>query len=156
VATTSRVPSAVDALISLCRAAFAPEAVRVVDGPPGNDLTDTDMVFVGWQPEADFAATLIQDFNATGARTRDESFTILCYAESRAGGTDIKARRDRAFALVAGVEQGLRATDVSPGAPTLNGTVMWAHLTTGNLRQYQSDSGALVGVEFAIACRARI
>jgi hypothetical protein len=37
----------------------------------------------------------------------------------------------------------------------LNGTVLWAHLTTGNLQQVQSE-GAVAGLAFTVACRARI
>jgi len=59
------------------------------------------------------------------------------------------------FTLVAAVETALRATDAAPTAPTLNGAVLWAHLTTGNLQQVQSE-GAVAGLAFTVTCRARI
>ena len=97
---TSRVPAAVDALLEILRASSALTGVAVVDGPPTTDLSDLDHVFVGYQPSAEVAVPLTQDFNAAGARTRDESFDIVCYAESRSGDTDMQPRRARCFALV--------------------------------------------------------
>lgn len=152
---TSRVPAAVDALLTILQASSALSGATIVDGPPTTNLSDLDHVFVGYQPNAEASVQLAQDFNSAGARTRDEDFTIACYAESRSGDTDMQARRSRAFALVAAVEEALRATDAAPTAPTLSGTVLWAHLTTGNLLQGQS-AGAQAGVEFTVSCRARI
>lgn len=153
---TSRVPAAVDALLAILRASAALSGVSVVDGPPTTNLSDLDHVFVGYQPNVEAAVQLAQSFNAAGARTRDEDFGIACYAEARSGDTDMQARRARAFALVAAVEEALRATDAAPTAPTLNGTVLWSHLTAGNVFQGQRDSGAVAGVEFTVTCRARI
>lgn len=152
---TSRVPAAVDALLAILRTAPGLADVAIVDGPPTTNLTPLRYVFVGWQPGADAAVALTQAFNGAGARTRDEAFEIACYAEVRAGDTDIKARRDEAFALLAEVETALRASNAEPTAPTLNGTVLWAHLTAGDLRQVQSD-GSLAGIAFTVTCQARI
>lgn len=152
---TSRVPAAVDALLAILRAAPALAEVRIVDGPEAVNGTERHRVHVGWQPGADAAVTLTQDFNSAGARTRDEAFEIACYAETWAGDTDMSVRRTKVFDLVGAVEAALRATDAAPTAPTLNGTVLWAHLTTGNLTQVQSE-GALAGLAFTVTCRARI
>lgn len=152
---TSRVPAAVDALLAILRAAPALAEVRIVDGPESVNLTELDRVHVGWQPSGDAAVALTQDFNSAGARTRDEEFEITCYAESRGGDKDMAMRRARVFELVGAVEEALRATDAAPTLPTLNGTVMWAHLTTGNLTQDQA-SGARAGVAFTVSCWARI
>lgn len=152
---TSRVPAAVDALLEILRAAPALADVRIVDGPPSTNLTELKQLFVGWQPDADASVALEQDFASAGARTRDESFEIACYAESRSGDKDMAAQRAAVFALVGTVETALRATDAAPTAPTLNGTVLWAQLTTGNLRQVQSE-GTVAGLAFTVTCRARI
>ncbi|MEU2062903.1 hypothetical protein [Streptomyces sp. NPDC013455] len=152
---TSRVPAAVAALLDILRAAPALAGVRIVDGPEPTNATERDMVLVGWQPGADAAVALTQDFNAAGARTRDEEFTISCYAESRRGDKSMAAARARVFEVVGAVEAALRASDQAPEAPTLNGTVLWAHLTTGNLQQTVID-GSLAGLAFTVSCRARI
>ncbi|MER7046779.1 hypothetical protein [Streptomyces jumonjinensis] len=153
---TSAVPAAVAALLEILRAAPGLAGVRVLDGPPSNNLTERDRIYVGWQPGGDTAVALAQSFAYAGARRRDEEFTISGYAESRAGDKDISLRRNKVFNIVAAVETALRATDTAPDAPTLNGTVLWAHLTTGDLLQEQGPDGALAGLAFTIACRARI
>lgn len=153
-ATTSRVPAAVDALLAIVTG-LALDDVRIVDGPAAVNLTDRHRIHIGWQPGADSAVSLQQQWNAAGARTRDEAFTIACYAESRGGDTDMAFRRAKVFEMVAAVEQALRATDAAREAPTLNGTVLWSELTTGDLFQSHSE-GAIAGLAFTIACRARI
>jgi hypothetical protein len=152
---TSRVPAAVAALLDILRAAPSLAEVHIEDGPTAVNLTDSDRIYVGWQPNSESAVTLQQDFNSAGARTRDESFVINCYAESRAGDKDMALRRDRVYEILGVVETALRASDASPEAPTLNGTVLWAHLTTGDLEQSKPE-GARAGVSFGVACFARI
>lgn len=155
-ATTSRVPAAIAALLDILRAAPELTDVTIVDGPAAVDFTGRRRICVGWSPGADTAADLEQDFAYAGARRRDETFTIHCYAEARAGDTDMSLRRAAVFDLVAVVENVLRATDAAPEAPTLNGAVLWAHLTAGNLAQVQTSNGALAGLAFTVSCQARI
>ncbi|QXE36976.1 hypothetical protein KQY30_24955 [Streptomyces sp. GMY02] len=152
---TSRVPAAVDALLEILRAAPALGDVLIVDGPPSTNLTEQRRIYVGWQPNGGASVALTQSFNAAGARTRDENFTISCYAESRSGDKDMALHRGGVFEIVAAVEIALRATDAAPEAPTLNGTVLWAHLTAGDLIQ-DTDNGSLAGLSFSVTCRARI
>lgn len=153
---TSRVPAAVDALLAILGAAPGLDGVLVLDGPPWQNFTGQERIYVGWQPSEAPAVTLAQDFNAAGARTRDEEFTINCYAEAWSGGTDMQPQRARVFELVAVVEAALRATDAAPEAPTLSGTVLWAHVTSGDLAQDQTTDGARASIPFAVSCRARI
>lgn len=153
---TSAVPGAIGALLAILRAAPALAEVRIVDGPPSVNLTERHRIYVGWSPGAEQAVDISQDFASAGARTRDEDFGIACYAETRTGDKDMALRRVKAFELLAAVEDALRATDDAPTAPTLSGTVQWAHLTAGSLVQEQSDGGALAGLAFTVTCRARI
>jgi hypothetical protein len=152
---TSRVPAAVDALLAILRAAPGLVGVEIVDGPPVVNLTELKRIHIGWQLGDSAAVSLEQSFNAAGARTRDEAFSISCYAEARAGDTDMQARRSEVFALVGEVETALRATNQAPTAPTLNGAVLWSHLTAGDLSQVQSE-GSLAGLAFTVTCQARI
>ena len=152
---TSRVPAAVDALLAILRARPTLSDVAIVDGPAAVNLTQRQRIHVGWHPGAEQAVALEQSFNGAGARTRDEQFVISCYAEARGGDKDMALRRLDVFALVGEVEQALRASNEMPEAPTLNGTVLWAELTTGDLLQSFSE-GASAGLAFAVACRARI
>jgi hypothetical protein len=153
---TSAVPVAVDALLSILGAAPGLSGVQVIDGPPVGDMSATEFLAVGWQPESEESVQMVQDFNAAGARTRDEDFTILCWAESWTGDRSMPARRTRAFELLAAVEQAIRASGASPTAPTLGGAVLWAHMTGAQLRQANTDQGVRVGIAFTVTCRARI
>lgn len=152
---TSAVPAAVAALLDILRAAPALDEVRIVDGPESTNATERDVILVGWQPGAEAAVGLVQAFASAGARRRDEEFEIACYAESRAGDKDMALRRARVFEMFGAVETALRASDAAPEAPTLNGTVLWAHLTAGNLQQVQAE-GAVAGLAFTVSCHARI
>lgn len=154
---TSAVPAAIDALLTLLRAAPELADVQVIDGPPMvEDLSDTDYVTVGWQPGADEAAQIDQRFASAGARNRDEDSVILCYLEAWSGDSEMQPRRARAFELLAIVENLIRASGPNPDAPTLNGAVLWSEFTAGSLRQVLTDQGATAGIGFAVACRARI
>lgn len=153
---TSAVPAAMDALLTILRAVPDLAEVRIIDGPPGVNLTELDRIYVGYAPGAEQSVDITQDFASAGARTRDEDAAIACYAESRRGDEDMQLRRTRVFELLAAVETALRATDVAPQAPTLNGSVLWSQLTAGALVQEQNADGALAGLTFTVACRARI
>lgn len=156
---TSRVPAAIDALVSILRASSALSGVTVFDGPPAgsnSDQADADYVYIGWQPDSDIAAEITQDFAAAGARTRDEEFSIPCTVDTWSGDSDMSARRARAFVLLAAVEDAIRATGANPTAPTLNSAVLWAHLTGGSLEQASSEKGVRARIPFTVTCRARI
>jgi hypothetical protein len=153
---TSRAGAAIDALLAILRAAPALADVAVIDGPAATNYTTRRRLYIGWAPGADQAVDIEQDFAYAGARRRDEAFTISGYAEAWAGDKDMALRRAAAFELLAQVEDALRATDAAPEAPTLNGTVLWAHLTAGGLTQEQTDSGALAALTFTVSCQARI
>lgn len=154
--SSSAVPAAIDAFLAILRDAPVLAEVRIIDGPPGVNLTERNRIYIGWSPGADQAAEITQDFAYAGARRRDEEFTLSGYIETRSGDTDMGLRRTKAFEILAAVEVALRATDAEPEAPTLRGTVLWAHLTAAGLVQEQNSDGALAGLPFTVSCRARI
>ncbi|MFD5975565.1 hypothetical protein [Streptomyces bacillaris] len=154
---TTAVPDAIDALVKILTEAPALAEVVVLDGPPTGDMSASDLVIVGWAVGEDGAsAESAQDFAYAGARTRDEEFSITGWCESWLGGDDFAARRRRAYELLAVVEDSLRATAAQPEAPTLLGTVLWAHLTRHRLQQHATDSGTRVSISWTVTCRARI
>jgi hypothetical protein len=156
VSATSRIPAALDALRAAAVAALP--TVTVVDGPPldwdtvqvaVNAVSDRQFLFVGALVGVDVAVVGEQEFNAAGAVSRDERFTINCTAWCNAGESDVKARRDEAFAVVAAVEQFIR-TD-----PSLGGAVLYARVAeVGRVGLRQTEQGADATVEFTVACRA--
>lgn len=152
---TSAVPAAIAQLVSILRTPAIAD-VDVIDGPPTNDVNTQDVICIGWTPEGDQAAELQQNFNAAGARTRDEDFAITGYIDCWSGDADFTIVRARVFALLGEVEQRIRATGPNPEAPTLNGAVLWAHLTHGVLRQSHTEQGARAALAFTVTCHARI
>lgn len=152
---TSAVPAAITQLLAIVRNPTI-DNVDVIDGPPTNDVSTQDYIAIGWTPETDQAAELQQQFNAAGARTRDEDFAIAGWIDVWSGDTDFTAVRDRVFELLGVIEQRLRATGPNPMAPTLNGVVMWAHLTAGSLHQSHTDQGVRAALGFTVTCHARI
>jgi hypothetical protein len=153
---TSAVPGAIAALLAILRAAPALSEVQVIDGPPTTDMADPDVVTVGWSPGGDQSALLTQEFNAAGARTRNEDFEIANAIDCWSGDRDFSAVRARAFELLGVVENAIRASGANPEAPTLNGAVLWAHLTQGSLQQSFTDQGARAVLGFTVTCHARI
>ncbi|WHM32447.1 hypothetical protein OH540_21325 [Streptomyces sp. BPPL-273] len=152
----SALPGALTALLAILRAADGLHDVLVLDGPPVGDVSTAAFLAVGWSGGDEGAAEAQQDFNAAGARTRDEEFVITNVIDVWDGGEDFEALRAQAFEILGVVEQALRATEQAPQAPTLNGTVLWAHLTRMSLRQYFTDQGARVALGFTVSCHARI
>lgn len=154
---TSAVPAAITKLVEILNARPAlQDGVLILDGPPVVDVAQSDLIAVGWSPDGDQAVELVQDFNAAGARTRDEQFAINGVIDVWNGGDSIAAVRERAFDLFAEIEEALRASDLNRTAPTLNGAVLWAHLTRGVLRQTFTEQGARAVLAFTVSCHARI
>lgn len=153
---TSAVPAAITELLAILRADAGMSGVQVLDGPPVGDQSDQDYVAVGWQDGSEESVQIVQDFADAGARTRDENFAILCWLDTWTGDSDVSVRRARAFELLAAVENAIRASGGSPTAPTMNGSVQWAHLTNAVLKQANTQDGVRAGIAFTITCRARI
>lgn len=153
---TSAAPGAITALLAILAADAGLAGVQVIDGPPAVDMSASEFVAVGWQPDADEAVQITQTFAYAGARTRDEEFTIFCWLETWTGDSDVSARRVRAFQLLGVIETAIRASGSNPEAPTLNGAVLWSEFTAGSLRQAYTDQGMKAGIAFTVSCRARI
>lgn len=153
---TSAVPAAIDALLEILRAAPELEGVEVIDGPPVDDQSEADQLCVGYQPGEGESASMVQDFAYAGARRRDEQGVINCWIDTWSGDDEVQPRRQRAFALLAVVEDVLRASDTAREAPTLGGVVQWSQLAAGSLNQVLTDQGMRVGIAFTVTFFARI
>jgi hypothetical protein len=153
---TSALPAALTALVTILQAADPLAGVLVTDGEPTGDIATCDFLAIGWSGGEDLTAEIVQNFNAAGARTRDEDFSIVCVADAWSGDDGFATVRNRVFEIFGAVETALRATGANPEAPTLNGTVLWAHLTRASLRQYFTDRGSRAALGFTVSCHARI
>lgn len=151
---TSRAPVVIDALVGLFDADPVLDGVKVVDGPIVTNDPLPEAVFVGYDgnPEGDGEAVdFRQEWASIGQRAKDETFTVTCAVVVWRGSTEVKPIRDRAFALLAAIENSLRA-DPSLGQPPPT-IVAFA---SGSLVQSQRQSGVEVRIPFQIAVQTRI
>jgi hypothetical protein len=155
-ATTSRIPAATDALVTTLTTAIG-TVTNVVDGPPlawdflstSDSVSENRYLFIGATPDSDTSFEADQDFNAAGAVSRDEHFTVYCTAYVWAGDNTMKTRRDDAFGIVASVETAIRAD------PSLGNAVLYSRMSgITSASQSQSEQGSEVTVTFTVACRA--
>lgn len=153
----SKIPAAIDGLLTLCRnlQATTLAGVEVVDGPILSAASPTAnqlrRLVIGYDAN-DMAAEGQQEWASMprAGSARAEQITIHCVAESASGQTDMKTRRDDAFAIVAAVEGAIK-TD-----PTLNGAVTWANFGQHlDVRQPQTTQGAVCSVFFGVFYYAR-
>lgn len=154
---TSRIPAAIDALVAVLGSAIG-TTVNVVDGPPldwqdiqlaTDAVSEHSYLFIGADPDTATSADGTQDFNAAGAVSRDEVFTIYNTALVWAGDLNIKQRRDDAFALVAAVEEAIRAD------PSLGDAVLYSRMSgVTAATQSLNDRGSTCVVTFTVAARA--
>ncbi|TMR11749.1 hypothetical protein ETD86_34845 [Nonomuraea turkmeniaca] len=142
--------------MALFQAAPALNGVKVVDGPlvTGNPLHE--VIFVGYdgsrQGEGDGEAVdLRQEWASIGQKAKDETFTVTCAVVVWSGSTKVRPIRERAFALLAAVEDALRA-DPSLGLPPP--TIV--AFVSGSLFQEQPDTGMQARIPFRIAVQTRI
>lgn len=152
--TTSRIPDALDNLIALFEAAPGLAGVKVLDGPTVTNDPLNEMVCVGYDgdPEGEGqAADFTQEWASIGQKAKAETFTITCAVVVWRGSTKVRPVRVRAYALLAEVENALRA-DPSLGLPPPT-VVAFA---SGGLFQAQRQSGMECRIPFQIAVKTRI
>ena len=144
----------VNAATALSVAGGTLEGVTVVDGPRVTSESDLDRLFIGVDMDP---ASLAAEGGAspTGDEIviHNETFAIVCTAESWSGSQPISARRVRAFAIMDAVRPLLRP----PGSPYPLGvkTLQSAWLGAWQLYQPQTSKGPYAGVSFRVECVAR-
>jgi hypothetical protein len=153
---TSGIPAVIDALFTAATAAL-PD-VQVLDGYGVAD-TQRDFLMIGVDdPDSEFAARSVpaeqQVATMSPLRQRDERGEIFCVAVAWKGANNQKATRDRAFEIVAAVEDLVR--DVGgPGNLGVPGVRM-PQIGSINLSQDQSEAGSFAMVVFSVRYLARI
>lgn len=160
---SSRIASAIDGLLALCNGQTGTgqllAGVTIYDGPPVEDPSDQLQLYIGYDEERSdvdiFSVEGTQDWQTMGG-AREETFSILCCAVARSGELRTKTERDRAFSIMAGVEQLVRLNAVGADI-TLGGAVL-ASQVAGNVKllQLQTTDGTYVKLSFHVQCIARI
>lgn len=141
----TRVPAVVDTIVSLLRGALP--TWEVYDGPPVGSDWPWDFVIVGYGEE-DSASSTLTESDGLGDRLV-EVFEVNCLASTLSGDAGMAARRAACGALLAAVDEALKANSDLGGAcdrVTLGPSLRWA--------QGQGPDGASCEVAFSVAGRA--
>lgn len=164
---TSRVPAAIDYLVSLFQNAVTlggplvngqqTGPVNVIDGPkvtadPGPLAlwVGVDDISPGATPRA---ATSTQQWAALGRMGRNEDLAIPCTAQAQSGGDDVQTLRLAAAAVMSAVEDLVRNDASLGGTVNVPGN---AAVTSAEWRQGPTAKGMRAWVVFEITAKARI
>lgn len=146
---TSRLPAAMDALVTAFAAAPELNGVTVRDGPSVSQAVVREVISVGYtgaDGENDADSQLMTE--GLGGVSDREQFTIRCVAAALRGTTDLPAARERAYELLSAAGAAI-ARD-----RTLGGAVMRAMIGSHSLTQGQTSDGAQAVVVFTVECDA--
>lgn len=144
----SRVPELIDALVSRWRAAEGLAGVEVTDGPQVTDSAALDWVLVGFDGDAGgdyIAASASQDWSGMSTR-RGERIALTVGVVAARGDTDVKAARDRVYALARVLEDDLRA---NPAVGLVSAQVA---VESSVLRQEQTQAGVQARLLLTLGC----
>lgn len=148
-AWASKLPAAIDGLVTVFGAWPGLSGVKILDGPSTSQKSLSEVVTVGWtggEDESDAESTLLTE--GLGGVLDREQFTIRCAAAVLRGTDDLPGARARAYGLLteAGAALGQDRT--------LQGAVMRAMVGSHSLSQDLTQQGAQAVVTFSVECDA--
>ncbi|MFD1656995.1 hypothetical protein ACFSL4_01775 [Streptomyces caeni] len=149
IAWESTVPAAIDGLVAAFTTAEGLAGVVVLDGPEVREPSAMEVVSVGY-PGADDEFAVDGSVSADGmASSPDlERYSVQCAAAVLDGSGNVRAARQRVYALVAACGEAI-ARD-----RTLGGAVLQATIGSTSLRQTQDSRGVTATVVFSVDCDA--
>lgn len=144
---TSTIPAFLDALRATlaARTLIAAGGVLVATAPTGEPVPRESIQL--------FDAAADQEWAASGNKRRREQYRVrggIFISAPGAGEAKAKAARDRAFALLAEIEDALRLDH------NVSGTVNQAQIAAYDLDQGAAKEGRWAAIEFFIAVRAEL
>lgn len=144
---TSTIPAALDNLIAALKSDTFLNSVQIIDGQPTTDLPG-DYILVGFGDDMGSSVSGSQVPASLGNLRRQETFQINCEVSAWQGSTVMKTARDRAFSILARVE------DVVRSDATLGGSVSFADFgQMMDVTQIQTQQGAVVTINFNISVK---
>lgn len=126
--------------------------VQIYDGPEVDNSYPGDWIGVGHSGAQDGDITAAQGQNSwrgLGAKRMEEIATIDCVISTWDGDTDVKGKRDRAYAILSAVDTIIRQD------PSFGGACLFGGLSTTSLGYRQTTAGFVVEILFSIAYEAR-
>lgn len=145
----SQVPVLIDAVVDLSRADEVLSEAEVLDGPQVTESSAADWVLVGYDGDqnGDFqAATTAQEWAGLSTR-RGERITLTVALVASRGDTDVRAARERVYALGERLESLLRAN------PSLGLTTAQVAVESTALHQEQTAKGVQARLILALGCQ---
>jgi hypothetical protein len=150
----SAFPTVCDALLTAVNAASGLTGVGVYDGLQVTMEFTTDGVAIGHDGSIDdddvSQGGFTSEYGPLGAKAKYEDGTVNCFLWSLDGGTDVAARRTRAFALFTAVESAVR------NDPTLGGVCLLGNVSGGDPSLRQTTQGVAYLMPFTFTYRARL
>lgn len=137
----SAIPAAIDGILAALRDAPGLAGVQIIDGPTTADVPG-DVIAIGLAPDD---LEINARHTVAGLLTGQQEFDVMCLARSWSGSTNLKPRRDRAFALVSAVQAALD-TDRSLGEAVTQARISSVIYIPAQI----ASQGALVTVVFHI------
>ncbi|MEU6552111.1 hypothetical protein ABZ915_17770 [Streptomyces sp. NPDC046915] len=148
-AWASKLPDALDALVTVFTTAEGLAGVTVRDGASVSQARINEIISVGYTGNEDDSAaeaTLLTE--GLGGSPDREQITIRCAAAVLIGKADLSQARQRVYELFQAAAQAIAADR------TLRGTVMRAMVGSHSLTQDQMDQGAQAVIVFTVECDA--
>jgi len=151
---TSALPTFITALVTRLKSTSSLAGIRIFDGIEIDLSYPGDAIAVGHDGNTEgddiTPASARQEYIQLGAISKFEDGQVTCALWSWDGGTDLSARRTRAYAILGDVEVAIR-NDVS-----FNGIVLYSGLETHEMTYRQTTQGAAVVIQFTVTYRAKI
>lgn len=141
--STSLLPAALDALVSLATTSPDLAGLQVLDGPAAA-WPEAEFLAVGLSPE-DLTVNVTE--LAGGIASREQSAPILCLIRSWDGSTDVRTRRIRAFQILDVIRTQLELD------PSVKGAVERLEVTGSLYAPAQGRRGVVVDIVFVVTAR---
>ena len=138
----------IDALVGRWSADVELSEAEVTDGPQVTDSAAQDWILVGFDgdPGGSFQAAVTQQDWAGLSSQRGERIALTVAVVASRGDTDVKAARDRVYALARVLEDDLRAD------PSVGLSALQAAVDSSALHQEQTQSGVQARLLLTLGC----
>ena len=149
---TAAFPTMIDKIITALGAAATLTGIRVFDGAEVDDSYPSDAIAIGHDGsfgDAEMQAGSITNNPLSFTDQHQEDGAISCALWTQDGGTNLTAKRTRAFSLLSKIDTVIRAD------PTFTGTCFYSIVQSGNVGYAQTQMGSAVIITFTITYQAQ-
>jgi hypothetical protein len=145
-------PTMIDKIIAALGAAATLTGIRVFDGAEVDESFPSDAIAIGHDGsfgDSEMQAGSINNTPLSFTDQHQEDGSISCALWTQDGGTNLTAKRIRAFSVLSKIDTVIRAD------PTFTGTCFYSHLEAGQVGYMQTSMGSAVVITFTITYQAQ-